>query len=133
MEYYGIVRQRPKWFTPLAIAVCLVIIAREILVRQVGLIPVCIIVIIACFFKKEHVICEEGVDIRYALFGIDYCNRWEWSKITTLHVDRKRAYPKFMLHIGKDIVTRSYVMNPEDCIAAVRMGKKKNPKIYIEE
>ena len=87
---------------------------------------------VACFFKKEHVISEEGVDIKYMLFGFTMHNYWKWDEITTLHTDYKKAKPNVMLHIGKDIVVRSFVMEKDDCQGAIALARRMNPGIYIE-
>ena len=36
-----------------------------------------------------------------------------------------------MLHFGKDITTRVFVMKAEDARAVLALAKKMNPKIYI--
>ena len=90
-----------------------------------------VIALLACFFEKSHVISEVGVDIVYTLFQFPIHNLWEWSEITTLHTDRRRARPHVMLHIGKDIVTRSFVLAPADCERVLVLAKEKNPAIYI--
>ncbi len=132
MEYKGIIKQRPKYFVPLAITICALIILRDVLLSKLSYTPIAIIVIIACFFKKEHVINEEGIDIVYTLFKFESINHWEWKDITSIHVDKKRAYPKVMLHIGKDIVTRTYTMEPAVIDDIIKLAKSKNPKIYVK-
>lgn len=89
------------------------------------------IAVLAAFFQKEHKISEEGIDIEYTLFSYVTHNYWRWDEVTTLHTDYKRAKPYVMLHIGKDILIRSFVMDHENCQGALRLARKMNPKIYI--
>lgn len=105
----------------------------EIVRRQWIYVPVVILVLLACFFKKEHIVSEEGVDIHYRLFGYSLHSVWAWAEITTLHKDAKKTAPNVMLHFGKDVNTRVFVLKPEDSRAVLTLAKKMNPKIYIAD
>ena len=133
MEYKGIVRQRPGYFVPLAITICVLIILRDIILSHLSYAPIAAIVIIACFFKKDYTINEGGIDLVYTLFKMRTVNHWEWRDITSFPVDKKRAYAKVMLHIGKDSATRTYTMEPGDVDGIIRLAKSKNSKIYIKK
>lgn len=133
MKYKGILPERKTWVKVVIFILAAYMLFLEIRGRQWVYIPLVILVMLACFFHKEQIISEEGVDIQYMLFGFVMHNYWTWDQITTLHTDRKKAKPNVMLHIGKDIVTRTYVMTPSDCQAALRLAAEKNPRIFIED
>lgn len=132
MKYRGVVPERKTWVKAGIAVLAAYMIYREAMSGQWIYVPVAVLVILACFFKKEHIVSEEGVDIAHSLFGIKMHNLWKWEEITTLHTDRKRARPNVMLHIGKDVVTRTFVMKPSDCQAAVELAARMNSRIYIE-
>ena len=90
-----------------------------------------LLVILACFFSKEHLVSDEGVDIQYTLFGMVSHNLWRWDEITTIHVDRKRAMPDVALHIGRDVATRLFVFSARDADAVLALAKEKNPAIRL--
>lgn len=133
MRYYGILRQRKPWVKILIflLAVCMLLL--EIVQKQWIYVPVMLMVILACFFQKEHIVSQEGVDIHSRLFGCSQHSCWTWAEITTIHQDTRKAAPNVMLHFGKDITTRVFVMKPEDARAVLALAKKMNPKIYIAE
>lgn len=133
MKYKGILPERKTWVKAAIFAAAGYMLAVEVMAGRWAYIPITILVMLACFFQKEQIISEEGIDIQYMLFGRIMHNYWSWDEITTLHVDYKRAKPNVMLHIGKDVVTRSYVMNPSDCKAALKLAAEMNSKIYIED
>lgn len=133
MKYTGILRERKPWVKVVVLILAAYMLFLQVMAKQWGYLPLVALVVLACFFQKEQVISEEGVDIEYHLFGMTMHNYWRWAEITTLHTDFKKAKPNVMLHIGKDIVTRTYVMTPSDCQAALRLAAEMNPNIYIEE
>lgn len=132
MEYKGILTERKKWFTVSAVIISAIMLVRVLLVRQWAYIPLVLLVMMACFYKKEQIISEDGVDIKGTLFGYVMHNYWKWEDITTLHTDRNKAKPNMMLHIGKDVVARSFVMTHADCQGALKLAAAQNPSIYIE-
>ena len=87
-------------------------------------------VLIAC---KEHIVSQEGVDIQYRLFGSSLHSCWTWSEITTLHQDTRKAAPNVMLHFGKGVNTRVFVMKPEDSQTVLALAKRANPQIHIAD
>lgn len=131
-QYKGILKERKQWviYTLALVVVCITgiqLMRGNFMTAAFGA-----VVVLACFYKKEYIINEEGVDIQSTLFGKVRHNLWTWNEITTLHTDHKRAKPNTMLHIGKDIVTRSFTMAPSDCQAAISLAREMNPAIYIE-
>lgn len=134
MKYKGILPERKLWIKVAVFIAAVYMLVWEALSASWAYIPITILVMLACFFKKEQIISEKGADIQYMLFGRIMHNYWSWDEITTLHVDYKRAAaPNVMLHIGKDVVTRSYVMTLSDCRAALKLAAEMNPRIYIED
>lgn len=134
MKYNGIVKKRERWLTITIFIVAAFLLYREVAAGQYIYIPLAIMVMLACFFEQEHIISEEGVDIKYILFNV--CikhNYWKWDEITTLHPDYRRARPNVMLHIGKDVVTRTFTMKQSDCQGAIALARRMNPKIYIDD
>ena len=131
MEYKAIHRQRSmqiKVLLALAVTVMMII---EIIKSRYLYVPIGIFLLLACFLDKEYAINDHGVEIRYTLFGTIRRNRWSWDEITALHVDYNKANPDVILHIGKDIVTRTYKMRSADCEEVLKIAKKQNPRIHI--
>lgn len=133
MKYFGIVKKRDQKVNILFAILSAYMLYLEVVRHQWIYIPVIALVILACFFKKEHVISEEGVDIEYNLFGVKAHNIWKWNEVTTIHFDYEKAQPNVMLHIGKDIVTRTFIFPRSECHEIAVFAKKMNSKIYIEE
>ena len=69
MRYYGILRQRRPWVKAvlLLLAVCMLLL--EIARKQWIYVPVMLMAVLACFFQKEHIVSQEGVDIYSRLFS----------------------------------------------------------------
>lgn len=134
MKYEGIIKKRETWVTALIFIAAIYLIYREFIDGQYIYIPLAVMVAIACFFEREHVISEEGVDIKYILFkSCIKHNYWRWDEITTIHPDYRRAKPNVMLHIGRDVVTRTFTMKPADSQGAIALARRMNPDIYIDE
>lgn len=131
MPIKGIQKARAKWVKPLAAILAAGIVVYEIILQQYLYVPIGLLVILACFFSKEHLVSDEGVDIQYTLFGKVSHNLWRWEEITTIHVDRKRAMPDVALHIGKDVATRLFVFSAKDAQAVLDLAKKRNPAIQL--
>lgn len=90
-------------------------------------------VMVAAFFEKQHIVSEKGVDIEYHLFGMVMHNYWSWDEVTTMHPDYIKARPNVMLHIGKDIVTRSFIMTVSDANGILELAQRMNSSIYIKD
>lgn len=133
MEYRGILKERETWFKVCAFLLAGIMLVREAMLKQWIYVPVALLVMLACFYRREQIISEAGVDIRSTLFGFTTHNLWGWDVITTLHTDHKKAKPNVQLHIGKDVVVRTFVMKPSDCRAVLKLAAERNPKIYIED
>lgn len=132
MEFKGILKERKKEVRIILAIVSLFMFYRTIIMRQWIFALLVVLLFLACFFKKEYIISEKGVDIKYMLFSMVRYNRWEWSEITTMHSDYKKAAPNVMIHIGRDIMTRSFIFKPSECDGIMSLASKMNPNIYVE-
>lgn len=113
---------------------CLFIAALEFWQHNYVFAIVALILAFFCIaFKKEHVISEEGVDIRYILLGIPYNYRWTWDQITAIRPDYKKARPKVLLEIAKDVSIRPFVFTLEDAVKVMEFAKQMNPDAYIDD
>lgn len=133
MKYQGILPQRKPWVKATVVFLAVYMLLLETLAGQYIYIPIATLVILACFFQKEHLLTEEGVDIQHTLFGWTTHNLWKWEEIQTLHTDRRKAAPNVMLHIGKDVSVRTFLLTPSDCQWVLRLASAQNPNIYVED
>ena len=134
MTYKGYIKERQPWVNVLIFILAAYLTWREFAAGQYIYIILGVIVMLACFFKKDHLISPKGVDIVFYLF--DYVfkhNLWTWEEITTLHPDYQKAAPNVMLHIGKDVVTRSFVYKKSQIGPILEMAREHNPNIYIDD
>ncbi len=134
MKYQGIIKRRETWLTVVIFILAIYLLYREVAMGQYIYIPLALMVMLACFFRREHIISEEGVNIKNILFN--YCIKndiWTWDEVTTLHPDYKKARPNVMLHIGKDVVTRTFTLTQADCQGAIALARRMNPDIYIDD
>ena len=132
-QYFGQFRERSPWVKPGGILISLYMIVSSYLSGAYIYIILGILMLIAVFFKKEQVISEEGIELRYYFLGRRHDNTWSWGEVTSIHSDYDAAPPHVGLHIGKDIVTRTYFLTAEDAEEVKAMAKEMNPKIVIED
>lgn len=134
MEYRGIVKDRSKWMKVLFLVLACLMLWRTIATAKWAYLPMVALVILACFFSKEQVISEAGVDVRYTLFGrFTMHNLWAWSEITSLQTNYEKAAPNVMLLIARDVVIRPFAMTRPDIRAVQRLARSMNPDIYVDE
>jgi len=89
---------------------------------------------VLCAFQKEHVVSEEGVDIRYELLGFKHVHRWEWSDITAMRPDyKKSSEERIFLEIAKDVTIRAFIFTNDDAVAVMELAKRMNPEAYIDD
>lgn len=131
MPIKGIQKARKPWVRPAACVLAVGVGVYEALHQQWLYVLVALLVVLACFFSKEHLITREGVDIQYTLFGKVSHNLWRWEEVTAIHVDRKRSMPNVALHIGKDVAIRLFVFTPKDAQAVLDLAKERNPAIRL--
>jgi hypothetical protein len=133
MEFKGIVRERDTKLKVIFALLAAYLMYREIIAKQYIYVPIACLVILACFFKKEHIVNEKGIDIKYNIFSITMNNYWNWNEITTIHADHRKAKPNVMIHIGKDITTRIFIMKSSEYKRVLEFAKRMNPNIFIED
>lgn len=131
MKFEGILKKREPWKNVMIVATACFMIAIALMGKQYTYAALSFVVILAVFFKKEHIISEEGVDIQYNLFGLKHVNRWTWDEISAVKTDYKKAAPDVMLHIGKDVTIRAFVMKRSDIPKILKLAESKNPNIFI--
>ena len=132
MEYKGIIKKRKTWLTVLFVILACLMLWRTIVTQHWSYLPIVILVILACFFTKEQIISQDGVDIQYTLFGRwTMHNLWTWDEITSLHPDYSKRAPNVELLIARDVVIRPFVMTREDTSHVLELAKKMNASISI--
>ena len=129
----GIQKVHKPWVKPVAGILAALLACYEFVQGQWIYVPIGLLVILACFFEKEHLVSEAGVDIKSSLFGIPSHSIWTWQEITSIHVDRRRSAPNVALHIRKDVPVRLFVMTPADAQSVLDLAKQCNPAIQIGE
>lgn len=131
MIFEGIVKDRKiEVRIGLAIAV-LFMMFLSLQARQWIYLPILLVVLLACFFYKKHIISEKGVGIERSVFSFTSYDYWSWDEVTTLHTDYDKAKPNVMVHIGKDVVTRTFTFPKKDIPGIVELAEEMNPDIYI--
>ncbi|MGP1570272.1 MAG: hypothetical protein ACTTH0_05055 [Eubacteriales bacterium] len=133
MQLRGIVKERSPLVRGAIFVIALMMLGLEIWKSLYIYIPITLLVALVPFFHKAQIISDVGIDVEYRLFNSIMHNIWKWEEITTLHADYRKAGANVMLHIGKDIVTRTFVVTPSDAIKAKEIARKYNPQIYIED
>ena len=132
MKFKGILKERQPWLKIAILLAAGFMMYLSVAGKQYLYAILAAVVILAVFFQKEHIISEEGVDIRYELFGIKSMNRWEWKDISAIKTDYIKAYPNVLVHIGKDVTIRDMVMRKADIPGIVALARKMNPDIFID-
>ncbi|MGN0733415.1 MAG: hypothetical protein ACI4LC_04470 [Emergencia sp.] len=133
MVYKGIVKERDSKRKMLLLAGCLLMLFLSINMRNFLYICMSAILGVAVFFKKEHIVSEKGVSIKYSLFGMKIDYKWEWSEITGIRPDFKKSKPNVLLEIAKDVTIRGFVFKKEDIPGVLELAKKMNPDMYVDD
>ena len=133
MEYYGIMPERKLWVKVAVIIFGVYTLYNSVVNRNLFYLPFGIIMILATFSDRKHIISQEGVDILYTVCGTKFHNMWDWNAINTIHTDSIKSRPNVEMHIGKDVISRRFILSKDDAKKAVAIAKKMNSKIYIAE
>ena len=131
MKFKGILKERQPWLKIVIVLAAAFMMYLSIGAGEYLYTILTAVVIVAVFFQKEHIISEEGVDIRYEIFGFKSVNRWEWKDIDAIKTDYVKAAPNVLVHFGKDITIRDFVMKKGDIDGIMALARKMNPDIYI--
>jgi hypothetical protein len=133
MEYYGIMPERKLWVKVAVIIFGIYVAYNAAVNHNWFYLPFGFIMILATFSDRKHVISQKGVDILYTVCGVEFHNLWDWTEINTLHTDSMRSRPNIELHIGKDVVSRRFILSADDAGQAIKIAGKMNSKIYVAE
>ena len=133
MIYKGIIKERDIKKKAFLFIGCIVLLYVEFLQQNYLYMAVTLIVCLAIFLKKEHVVSDEGIEIRYNLLGLKVSNKWGWEQITVIRPNFSRAKPNILLEIAKDITVRPFVFKPEDAWDVMEFAKKMNAEIYVDD
>ena len=133
MKCYGIIPERKLWVKVGIIIFGVYTIYSSLINHNLFYFPFGIVVILATFSDRKHIISQEGVDIVYTICGFQFHNIWNWSEINTIHMDSISSKPNVELHIGKDITTRRFILSKNDANKVITIITKINSKIYIAE
>ncbi len=133
MIYKGIVKKRDMKRKMLLLTGCMVLLYIEFLERNYLYMAIAVIIALAVFFRKEHVVSEKGVSIEYDLLGMKVSNKWTWDQITAIRPDFKKAKPNILLEIAKDVTIRAFVFEEEDAWGVLELAKKMNPDMYVDD
>ena len=131
VEIRGIQKERRLWVKLLAALLAILLMGYELSRGQLLYVPIGLLVLLACFFRREHLVSQEGVDLCHLLFGLPSHSLWTWEEITSIHVDRKRAMPNVALHIRRGAAVRLFVFTPGDAQAVLDLAKQRNPAIQL--
>ena len=133
MVYKGIVKERDSKRKMLLLAGCLIMLFLSVNMKNFLYICMSVILGVAVFFKKEHVVSEKGVSIKYSLFGMKVDYKWEWSEITGIRPDFKKAKPDVLLEIAKDVTIRGFIFKKEEIPGILELAKRMKPDMYVDE
>lgn len=133
MIYKGILKTRPLNRRILILIACGILLYLEFVKKQYFYIPLTLLLVLAVFHHKEHLVSEEGVDIRYSLLGFTSINRWTWDQITAVQPDYLKERPNVRVLFEKDAVLRSFLFTPEDCESVMKLAAKMNPAAFVDD
>ena len=131
MPIKGIQRRRQPWVKPAAGVLAAAIAVYEAFRHEWLFMLIALLVLLACFFSKEHLVTPEGVDIQRTLFGRTSHDLWTWEEVTAIRIDRKKVMPNVILHISRDVVVRPFTFTPQDAQAVLDLAKERNPAIQL--
>ena len=133
MKYYGIMPKRKIEVKIGIIIFGMYLIYTSTINKNLFYFPFGIIMILATFSERKHIISQEGVDIVYTICGAQFHNIWNWNEIDTLHTDSISSKPNIELHIGKNITARRMIFSKLDVEKILTLAKNRNSKIYVSE
>lgn len=133
MKCYGIMPERKLWVKVGIIIFGVYTIYSSLINHNLFYFPFGIVMILATFSNRKHIISQEGVDIIYTIYGFQFHNIWNWNEINTIHIDSISSKPNVELHIGKDITARRFILSKNDANKVITIISKINSKIYIAE
>ncbi len=133
MIYKGIIQSRSLYRRVLVLIACAILLYLEFMRGQYLYIVLTLFLVLAVFHHKEHIVSEEGVDIKYSLFGMTTTNRWTWDQITAVQPDYIKERPNARVLFQKDAVLRSFLFSPEDCRGVLKLAAEMNPTTFVDD
>lgn len=133
MKYYPIMNEHKSWVRVGVALVGFYIILHGLLGKAYYELPIGALIVLCTLYFKRYVISEEGVDNESSLCGIKMHNMWKWDEITSFQTDYNVARPNVQLSIGRDVVTRVYIVSYDDSQAILEIAREKNPDMYIKD
>lgn len=133
LEYLGIEKEKSLYTRGGAVFVGVLMLAYGIKTMRLYVCILSVVLILAALFFKDTAITDKGVEIRYLLPGWHMESLWEWDEITHVMVDYQKYRPNVGLHIGKDVVHRICVVDPEDATELKEYIKKEHPAIKVAD
>ncbi|MCD1147529.1 hypothetical protein LQU94_05320 [Peptoniphilus sp. KCTC 25270] len=133
MEVRGILKERKKANTISLVGIVLVMLVFEVWAKRYVFIPITLLVLLACFLKKSHIVSQKGINIQYQLFGKEIENLWTWEEVTGVAMDFQKIAPYVMVYFGKGMATRAFKMTQEDTLKIKKIVKQQRPNLKIEK
>lgn len=133
MIYKGIIQSRSLYRRILILIACAVLLYLEFVRGQYLYIVLTLLLVLAVFHHKEHIVSEEGVDIKYSLYGMTTTNRWTWDQITAVQPDYIKERPNARVLFEKDAVIRSFLFTAADCQAVMKLAANMNPEAFVDD
>lgn len=131
MEYYGIMPKRKLWVKVGVIIFGLYTIYSSVINHNLFYLPFGIVMLLAVFSDRKHMVSQEGVDIVYTVCGFQFHNMWSWNEIDAIHTNSFASKPNIELHIAKGVITRRFILTRNDADGVLAVAKKF--KIYTAE
>ncbi|MBR3755701.1 MAG: hypothetical protein IKK48_01200 [Firmicutes bacterium] len=131
MEYKGIQKAREPWVKYAVAVAALFMFFLALAGKMPTYMAIALVVIVAAFLEKDHVVCKDGVEIRYNVLGWKHTNRWEWSEITAIQTDYQKAAPNVMVYFNKGVSIRAFTMKKSQVKGILQLAASKNPDMFI--
>lgn len=132
MEFKGILKKRTTSAKIALLVVGAMLMVMEYKAKQYFYLPITAFILIAVFHKKDHIVSEEGVNIKRSIFGLVSDDIWSWDEITAIQPDYIKFRPNAQITFEKGSMLRSFLVTPEDCEKIIDLAEKMNPRMYVD-
>lgn len=133
MRYNGIIAEKSIEIRIMVLIGCAILAFIQVQRHQYFYIILLLFLVAAVFQKKEHIVSDAGVDIKYNLFFIKSTSRWKWSEIDVVQPDYLKDRPNVRLNFSKDVTIRSFLFSPEDAQGVMELAKQMNSNVYVDD
>jgi len=131
MEFRGKVQQRKQSVRYAFAVLAVVLLILEIVHKQWFYVILAVLVILACFYEREPVVNEKGVDFSSKVFTLEMHDLWPWEAVTAIEADYKKKAPDVLIRFGKEVTIREITFDAADVNGVMELAKKMNPNIII--